>query len=59
MEFTTKLHRVKGADNTFKTREPLDKLVTLLQTTQVWVGKAGRTVRARSPLPPFTTSSLQ
>jgi len=58
-EFTAKLHRVKGADSTFKTREPLDKLVTLLQTAQVWVGKAGRTVKARQPLPPFTTSSLQ
>ncbi len=59
MEFTAKLHRVKGADSTFKTREPLDKLVTLLQTAQVWVGKAGRSVKARNPLPPFTTSSLQ
>jgi DNA topoisomerase-1 len=58
-EFTAKLHRVKGADSTFKTREPLDKLVTLLQTAQVWVGKAGRTVKPRNPLPPFTTSSLQ
>jgi len=58
-EFTAKLHRVKGADSTLKTREPLDKLVTLLQTAQVWVGKAGRTVKPRNPLPPFTTSSLQ
>jgi DNA topoisomerase-1 len=58
-EFTAKLHRVKGADSTSKTREPLDKLVTLLQTAQVWVGKAGRTVKPRQPLPPFTTSSLQ
>jgi DNA topoisomerase-1 len=58
-EFTAKLHRVKGADSAFKTREPLDKLVTLLQTAQVWVGKAGRSVKARHPLPPFTTSSLQ
>jgi len=58
-EFTAKLHRVKGADSTFKTREPLDKLVTLLQPAQVWVGKAGRSVKARNPLPPFTTSSLQ
>ncbi len=59
MEFTAKLHRVKGADSAFKTREPLDKLVTLLQPAQVWVGKAGRNVKARHPLPPFTTSSLQ
>jgi DNA topoisomerase I len=58
-EFTAKLHRVKGTDSAFKTREPLDKLVTLLQTAQVWVGKAGRTVKPRTPLPPFTTSSLQ
>jgi DNA topoisomerase-1 len=58
-EFTAKLHRVKGADNVFKTRDPLDKLATLLQSAQVWVGKAGRTVKARNPLPPFTTSSLQ
>ncbi|MBL8161303.1 MAG: type I DNA topoisomerase [Anaerolineae bacterium] len=59
VEFTAKLHRVKGTDSAFKTREPLDKLVTLLQTAQVWVGKAGRSVKARNPLPPFTTSSLQ
>ena len=59
VEFTAKLHRVKGVDSAFKTREPLDKLVTLLQTAQVWVGKAGRSVKARNPLPPFTTSSLQ
>lgn len=58
-EFTAKLHRVKGADSPFKTREPLDKLVALIQTAQIWVGKAGRTVKARQPLPPFTTSSLQ
>jgi len=58
-EFTAKLHRVKGTDSAFKTREPLDKLVTLLQGVQVWVGKAGRSVKARHPLPPFTTSSLQ
>jgi DNA topoisomerase-1 len=58
-EFTAKLHRVKGADSTFETREPLDKLVTLMQAAQVWVGKAGRTVKARNPLPPFTTASLQ
>lgn len=58
-EFTAKLHRVKGADRSFRSREPLDKLVTLLQTAQVWVGKAGRTEKTRSPLPPFTTASLQ
>jgi DNA topoisomerase-1 len=58
-EFTAKLHRVKGADNVFKTRDPLDKLATLLQSAQMWVGKAGHTVKARHPLPPFTTSSLQ
>jgi DNA topoisomerase-1 len=58
-EFTAKLHRVKGSDSIFKTRDPLDKLAALIQTAQIWVGKAGRTVKARSPLPPFTTSSLQ
>lgn len=58
-EFTAKLHRVKGADNEFKTREPLDKLVTLIGGAQVWVSKTGRTVKPRNPLPPFTTSSLQ
>jgi DNA topoisomerase-1 len=57
--FTAKLHRIKDAGSEFKTREPLDKLVALLQNAQVWVGKAGRTVKARNPLPPFTTSSLQ
>jgi DNA topoisomerase I len=58
-EFSAKLYRLKDADSAFKTREPLDKLVALLQNAQVWVGKAGRTVKARNPLPPFTTSSLQ
>lgn len=58
-EFTAKLHQVKGAERAFKTREPLDKLVTLLQTAHLWVDKAGRSVKARHPLPPFTTSSLQ
>lgn len=58
-KFTAKLHRVKGADSPFKTREPLDKLAALIQTAQMWVGKAGRTVKARQSLPPFTTSSLQ
>lgn len=58
-EFSAKLYRIKDTDSTFKTREPLDKLVALLQAAQVWVGKAGRTVKARNPLPPFTTSSLQ
>ena len=58
-EFSAKLHRIKDVDSAFKTREPLDKLVALLQNAQVWVGKAGRTVKARNPLPPFTTSSLQ
>lgn len=58
-EFTAKLHRVKGAGSTFKTREPLDRIAALLQTAQLWVGKAGRTVKARSPLPPFTTASMQ
>lgn len=58
-EFTAKLHRIKDMDSAFKSREPLDKLAALLQTAQVWVSKSGRTVKPRSPLPPFTTSSLQ
>ncbi|MEZ4666606.1 MAG: type I DNA topoisomerase [Anaerolineae bacterium] len=58
-EFTAKLHRIKDSDSPFKSREPLDKLVTLINGAQVWVSKAGRTVKARHPLPPFTTSSLQ
>ncbi len=57
--FTAKLYQIKGADSTFKTREPLDKLVALLSQTQLWVGNTGRTVKARHPLPPFTTASLQ
>jgi DNA topoisomerase-1 len=58
-EFTAKLHRVKGVVSAFDSREPLDKLAALIQTAQIWVGKAVRTVKARHPLPPFTTSSLQ
>ena len=58
-EFTANLYRVKNADGMSKTREPLDRLAALLQTAQVWVEKTGRTVKARNPLPPFTTSSLQ
>lgn len=58
-EFTANLYRVKNAEGVSKTREPLDRLAALLQTAQVWVGKTGRTVKARNPLPPFTTSSLQ
>jgi DNA topoisomerase-1 len=58
-EFNAKLHRVKGADSAFNSREPLDKLAALLQNATFWVGKSGRTVKARHPLPPFTTSSLQ
>lgn len=57
--FTAKLHQIKGADSTFKTREPLDKLVALLSQAQLWVGNTGRTVKSRHPLPPFTTASLQ
>jgi DNA topoisomerase-1 len=58
-EFTAKLYQIKGADSIFKTREPLDKLVALLSHAQLWVGNTGRTVKARHPLPPFTTASLQ
>ncbi len=58
-EFTAMLYQIKGADSSFKTREPFDKLVALLSQAQFWVGNTGRTVKARHPLPPFTTSSLQ
>jgi DNA topoisomerase-1 len=57
--FEAKLHWLKGADPQFKTQEPLDRLVALLREAQFWVSKAGQTVKARSPLPPFTTSTLQ
>jgi DNA topoisomerase-1 len=58
-EFTAKLHRVKDIETAFQTRDLLDKLAALIQTAQLWVGNAGRAVKARHPLPPFTTSSLQ
>lgn len=58
-EFTAKLYQIKGADSSFKAREPLDKLAGLLNYAQLWVGNTGRTVKARHPLPPFTTASLQ
>ncbi len=58
-EFTAKLYHGKGGGSTFKTREPLDKLVGRLQTAQLWVSQAGRSVKVRQPLPPFTTASLQ
>lgn len=58
-QFIAKLHRIKDASNEFKTREPLDKLATLLQNAQVWVGQAGYVAKLRKALPPFTTSALQ
>jgi len=57
--FTAKLHQVKGAEPSFSTREPLDKLAALLGGVQLWVGRAGKTTRSRPPLPPFTTAALQ
>lgn len=57
--FIVPLHRIKGADSTFATRAPLDKLAALLQTAQLWVHKIASTVKARYPFPPFTTASLQ
>jgi len=57
--FTAKLHQVKGAEPSFSTREPLDKLAALLGSAQLWVGRAGKTTRQRPPLPPFTTAALQ
>jgi len=58
-EFTARLSRVKEAEGTTKTRDPLERLTTLLQTARLWVHKTVKTVKTRSPLPPFTTSSLQ
>jgi DNA topoisomerase-1 len=57
--FTVELHQVKGAEPTFPSREPLDKLAALLGSAQLWVGRAGKTTRQRPPLPPFTTAALQ
>lgn len=58
-DFRAKLHRIKEANGTAKTREPLERLIPLLQTAHIWVQKAVKTVKPRAPLPPFTTSSLQ
>ncbi|MBL8153635.1 MAG: type I DNA topoisomerase [Anaerolineae bacterium] len=57
--FTAKLHQLQGKEPTFPTREPLDKLAALLGNAQLWVGRAGKAVRQRPPLPPFTTAALQ
>ena len=57
--FSAKLHRIKDAGGTTKTRDPLDRLLPLLHAAQFWVQKAVRTVKPRAPLPPFTTASLQ
>jgi DNA topoisomerase I len=57
--FTAKLHQVQGKEPTLTTREPLDKLAGLLGSTQLWVGRAGKSTRQRPPLPPFTTAALQ
>lgn len=57
--FTAKLHTLKNAKVTFKSREQLDQLDKLLTNTQFWVEKTGQTIKTRAPLPPFTTSSLQ
>ncbi|MDX1994383.1 MAG: type I DNA topoisomerase [bacterium] len=57
--FTARLHTLKNAKVTFKTREQLDQLDKLLTGAQFWVEKAGQTIKSRAPLPPFTTSSLQ
>jgi len=57
--FTAKLHQLQGKEPSFTTREPLDKLASLLGNAQLWVGRAGKTTRLRPPLPPFTTAALQ
>lgn len=57
--FTAKLHTLKNAKVTFKSRDQLDQLDKLLTNAQFWVEKTGQTIKTRAPLPPFTTSSLQ
>ncbi len=59
VDFTAKLHRVKGADGVFKTRDTADKLMAFLADAVWWIEKVGRAERLRAPLPPFTTASLQ
>ncbi len=58
-QFEAKLHRLKDADVRFTAREEAEKVLGLLSGASFWVGKAGRTLKLRQPLPPFTTSSLQ
>ncbi|MBZ0280781.1 MAG: type I DNA topoisomerase [Anaerolineae bacterium] len=57
--FNAKLHTLKNAKVTFKSRDQLDQLDKLMTNAQFWVEKAGQTIKTRDPLPPFTTSSLQ
>jgi DNA topoisomerase-1 len=57
--FTVKLHQLQDKEPNFPTREPLDKLATLLGNAHLWVGRAGKSTRQRPPLPPFTTAALQ
>ncbi len=58
-QFEAKLHRLKGADARFSTRQHAASIVKRLQDAQLWVSKVGQTHKHRQPLPPFTTSSLQ
>lgn len=57
--FEAKLHRLKDKDVRFSEHQQAEKLAMLLKDATFWVSKAGQTVKLRSPLPPFTTSSLQ
>ena len=57
--FTAQLHRIKGADVRFNSPEQVQKIVDFLQSASFWVGKAGQSLQAQKPLPPFTTSTLQ
>jgi len=57
--FTAQLHRIKGADVRFSSPQQAQKIVDLLQSASFWVGKAGQSLQAHKPLPPFTTSTLQ
>jgi DNA topoisomerase-1 len=59
VQFEAKLHRLKETDVRFTSREQAEKVVGLLSGANVWVGKAGQTLKLRNPLPPFTTSALQ
>lgn len=57
--FKANLHRIKNTSPQFSSLKQANKIAGLLKNAQVWVAKAGQHTKARKPLPPFTTSSLQ